>query len=828
MPDRPPALPTVPALLREKVRAFLRRPPEPRTWLWFRGESCGPPLDPEEATTFWTARERALRLAHARRFPFLVRACWTPGKVAEIHLAVPREAEGWVNHTLQPAYHPVRLRPSPAPRPTPPAGPDRTAVLRLPPGSSPGQPLPSIRIHKGPGPWTELDRLWQGAGFTLEALWLARPVGPSRSRALPPLGPHPRGDHETPLPVSAPNAWRRDLEAVRTERALGPFWEAAALVTVSARKPTVPLHRLLPEVSAWWETVSDLPGGGGFTLQWLPSRRSRRARSAFFTGGSLRGGFQRHPLLVAAELALWLPEPDAPFVPPSPPLSPSEVSLLLPAPAGSPPAGWALDRSQGHHALILGETGMGKSTLLASLALGVIRPDVTLVVVDPLGPLVHHLLARLGPDLRPRVRVLAPLSAPVALDPLASVPGEDDATRSRRVSELITVLRQVRSERYGETLFWGPRIEGILQRVLSLLAETPGAGLAEAERLLTDPGRWSPGPGALSPRQRDLYAELLREPEENRQGVRRLLQEITLSPPLAAMLAGPGPGELPPLVRPGGILLCDLERPAVGERVSSYLGGVLLSLLWSHLVERKETSPVVLLLDEIQGYPTSALAEMLSQGRHYHLHVLAATQSLAALGPELRQALLSNARDWFLFRGTPGDLRWLEETVPGSGKVVLHLPRGEARGFLGKGERIVPIVLDPPSPLPPEQVAQLWQEATTSSRGAQRRSPEEEPPPDPPPVSSSPSGDLTTNFSRELGRWMEGQAAPPYLLPLKEVLRWVQGDERSLRRLGSLGRKTGLVVGRRELPSGPAWEIRPPPPVGSGGPPRLASEVRQL
>lgn len=715
-------------------------------------------------------------------------------------------------NTLQPAYFPVRFKPAALPRRTAPGAPVRAGILGLPPGSGPGQPLPSIRLHKGPGPWIELDRLWQGSTFTLEALWLARPVGPSRSQALPPLGPNPRGDHETPLPVTAPHAWRRDLEAIRTERALGPFWEVSALVTVFPGLRAPAPSTILAEVRSWWEAVTDLPGGGGFTLRWLWERGSEEARCAFLNGRPPRNWLQGPPLVTASELALWLPEPEAPFVPQNPPLSSSELSLFLPGPAGARPACWVLDRSEGHHALILGETGMGKSTLLASLALAATRPDITLVVVDPLGPLVHTLLARLDPALRSRVRVLAPLSAPTTLDPLASPPGEESAKRNHRVSEMITVLRQVRSERYGETSFWGPRIEGILHRVLSLLAETPGAALGEAELLLSAPERWGPAGGALTPRQRAMYSDLLREPEENRQGARRLLQEITLSPPLAGMLAGPGPGQLPSLVRPGRILLCDLERPAVGERVSSYLGAVLLSLLWSHLVERVETSPVVLVLDEIQGYPTAALSEMLSQGRHYHLHVLAATQSLGALTPELRQALLSNARDWFLFRGTPGDLRWLEETVPGSGRVILHLPRGEARGFLGKGERIIPITVAPPSPLPRERVAEVWQEATARSREEGKRVPDEGHESVLPADGPALPADLTATFARELARWTRENAGPPYLLPLKEVLRWVRGDERSLRRLGSLGRKTGLVLARRDLPSGPAWEIRPPPP----------------
>ncbi len=811
-----------------RIRNLLGPPPATVQWRWFRGEARGPPPDPERLDEAWAERERALRLSHARGLPFLVRASWVPGQAAEMELGVPPGAEVWVNRSLQPAYHPVRLNRSLGPGTALQSRPTRRAVLALAPGSGLGQPLPSIRIHQGPGPWTELDRLWQGAQFSLEALWLARPVGPSRSRSLPPLGPHPRSDHETPLPVSAPNAWRRDLEGVRTERALGPFWEVAAVVTVSEGERGPPLARVLPEVQAWWETISDLPGGGGLTLRWLPTRSSPAVRTALLGGRPRQGWLRGPPLLVASELVLWLPEPDPPFVPLSPSPSSSEVSLRLPTPPGFPPVGWVLDRSEGHHALLLGETGMGKSTLLASLAQAVVRTDVTLIVVDPLGSLAHRLLAQFRPERRSRVQVLAPLSAPAALDPLASLPGEDAARRSRRVSELITVLRQVRSERYGDTLFWGPRIEGILQRALSLLAETPGAGLAEAERLLSDPRRWSPASGGLSSRQEELHQELLREPEENRQGARRLLQEITLSPPLAAMLGGPGPGQLASLVRPGTVLLCDLERPFVGERVSSYLGGVLLSLLWSYLVERKETTPVVLLLDEVQGYPTAALAEMLSQGRHYHLHVLAATQSLGALGPDLRQALLSNARDWFLFRGTPGDLRWLEETVPGSGRVVLHLPRGEARAFLGKGERIVSVALEPPAPLAPERVARVWREATERCREERNLSQGVAPSPSATPPGPSLPGELTATFSQELKRWIQGQAAPPYLLPLKEVLRWVQGDERSLRRLGSLGRRTGLVVARHELPSGPAWEIRPPSREGEEGRGPLSPGVRQL
>ncbi len=71
------------------------------------------------------------------------------------------------------------------------------------------------------------------------------------------------------------------------------------------------------------------------------------------------------------------------------------------------------------------------------------------------------------------------------------------------------------------------------------------------------------------------------------------------------------------------------------------------------------------------------------------MHIWAATQSIAALPEGLREALVTNAKDVILFRGSPSDARFARDELglpPEDSPMTLA--RGEAFAFLGKSSYI--------------------------------------------------------------------------------------------------------------------------------------------
>jgi hypothetical protein len=477
--------------------------------------------------------------------------------------------------------------------------------------------------------------------------------------------------------------------------------------------------------------------------------------------------------------------------------------------------GWPWNPGEGHHLLIVGETGMGKSSFVTSLAASVFgRPGVETVLIDPLGDTVREFLRRVTPGGEGRARLWAPLSAPLPLDIFESPSGTSASDlaqdQDRRVGELVSALRQLRSERYGETVFWGPRLEGLLRRVLLLVVRQPHGTLRDAETLLSAPEHWSAQAERLPERSRELYRGILRESPEDRQGARRVIEEITLSEVLGRLFADPRPSPLASLLGPGRAVGFDLERARVGERISSYLGGVLLSLLWTYAMHRDRRRALALFLDEVQAYPTTVLLEMLALGRRFNLHLVAATQSLGSLSPALREALLTNCRDWVLFRGSPADVRYVEDVAPSISRELTGLAQGEALVLRGKGRRIARLRTLPLRAASGERPASSpvllpAVSGSDTSDVREARAPSE--PAGPVPASRE-SDYLTGLFRSRLEEWRKGQPEGTVLLPLREVLLWLHGDAKEVRRIGALGFRTGLFRGRRETSEGPCWELR--------------------
>ncbi|HXY46309.1 MAG TPA: hypothetical protein VEK13_00225 [Thermoplasmata archaeon] len=354
--------------------------------------------------------------------------------------------------------------------------------------------------------------------------------------------------------------------------------------------------------------------------------------------------------------------------------------------------GPVLDPVQGRHVAVLGETGMGKSSLLVAVARRVSQ-DHGLVVLDPLGTTSAAIEQELCPDARRRLLWIAPLDGPPRFNALEGIAqeGPRDLVRSeRRLNDLVHSLRRVRSGRYADSAYWGPRIEEMVTRALQAAAEWPQGTLVEAHTLLATGGRLHQEipPGAQGP-VREL-AQRIRERPDDAEGARRLLHEIVRSPVLEHMLCAPVPDlSSSELVRPGRVVLVSGDAAHVGESTARYLLSVFLAIIWSELLSRPSRTKTFLLLDEAQWFAHESLAEILRLGRFANVHTILATQAVASLPSPVAEAVWTNVADLVAFRGSPEEARELAHLAHGiSTEAVLSLPRGHAVVLLGKGEAV--------------------------------------------------------------------------------------------------------------------------------------------
>ncbi len=306
------------------------------------------------------------------------------------------------------------------------------------------------------------------------------------------------------------------------------------------------------------------------------------------------------------------------------------------------------------HSQVLGPTGVGKSTLLARLAIDDIHAGRGVVVIEPKGDLVEDILARIPKHREHDVVVLDPSDpeAPVGINPLRG-----------GVPELISdqVLAVFRGL-YGDYL--GPRTSDVLASALLTLARSESPTLVALPLLLSDDqfrrritkpvrGDLALGPfwnwfDSLSDAERNqVVAPVMNKvrPFLLRERVRHVLGQITPAFDITSVFTE------------RKILLVPLSKGTLGSEASSLIGSLVVARLWQAAQGRARIAPerrhpVSVVIDEFQDFlhlPTD-LADVLAQARGLGLGLTLAHQHLAQLTPDIRAAVLANARSKICFR----------------------------------------------------------------------------------------------------------------------------------------------------------------------------------
>ncbi|MGA7476270.1 MAG: DUF87 domain-containing protein [Thermoplasmata archaeon] len=594
----------------------------------------------------------------------------------------------------------------------------------------------------------------------------------------------------------------RNPEAPITTRPFPLFWRASVSVALLGREAgeLVSVERVRPAIEV--------------------ALRSGRANGIRFPRDRLRlPWLSRWLLLSEDELACVLPSLDGGGAT----LEGREVEGLPILPLGRSTTGRVVgppvETDQGRHLAVLGETGMGKSSTLVAVA----RKASTLggvVLFDPIGETARSFLSGLSTDERSRLVSVSPHGPASGINALEGIGGSetDPVLSDRRLNDIVHALRRVRSGRYADSSYWGPRLEEMLTRAVRAAASFPSGTLADAHTLLATGGRTRQVvPPEAQQEVREL-ADRVRERPEDAEGARRLLYEVVRSPVLHRMLCERNPVlHARELVETGRIAVISGDASAVGESVARYLLAVYLALVWSELLARTSNPKTFVVLDESQWFSHESLAEMLRLARRRNVHVVLATQTVGSLPEAVADAVWTNVSDFIAFRGSPEEARELSRATRGlSVEELLALPRGQAAVLLGKGNSVdwVRTAGRPTGPDPysrDEEEAPLDPAPRTGRTG--------------PPAESS-TATVQQVLSWILGRAQALPAGEPLRIELSELRRLVDPDGRAIREAGArLGRAGALVSGVRSA-GGSVWVLDPAkiPAVTEETPPSPSSE----
>lgn len=303
------------------------------------------------------------------------------------------------------------------------------------------------------------------------------------------------------------------------------------------------------------------------------------------------------------------------------------------------------------HMYIIGQTGTGKSTLLANLALQDAKAGRGFCLIEPHGDLARDVSSRLGFN-HIYWDVADPLS-PIGYNPIAKV---SESLQPLVTSGLIDTLRRQWADA------WGARMEHLLRySVLALLAQ-PRADLRDVMRLHTDKMFRTQAIARVTDPQ--VLAFWTKEyPNMNYKtaidGVAPIANKLgafLAHPVIRAALCEPQePLRFRRLMDDRAQLVINLSKGRLGTDVSNVVGGLIVSSIMHAAFSRyslpeSERTPFFLYIDEFHSFSTSALASMLSEVRKYGLGLVLAHQHSAQLDSDTFEAIMGNVGTQIVFR----------------------------------------------------------------------------------------------------------------------------------------------------------------------------------
>jgi len=569
--------------------------------------------------------------------------------------------------------------------------------------------LPSLRLEPADAPTAE----WSGGavlGLSDSGVVLRRDAVPEAAAAL--LGSLPCAAGEVVmlrwvLAPSRPPSVSNELEAAQAravrEKYAGPVIEGIGIVAAAAGHPKRAAHLVSRVVSV----VRSRRSRGGLVVRrrprwWLTRLLEQRATS----GGSF---------YCPTELSALTGWPIG--APPVAGLTLGTAPLLV-ASRHIPRSGRVLgvstwpgeDRPLAQpvigatsHTLISGPTGVGKTALVASLAVHDIEAGRGCLVIDGKGgELVDAVLSRVPVSRAGDVIVLDPArSGPVA--GLCVFGRGNDAEQTAEL--VLSIFADLFAPNFG------PLSARWLRAGLIAAAHDEQASLADLPRVFADVAyrrrllARSNDPflvatfaalEAMSPQERvhQLSAPLSR------------LDEVIGRRVVRNVLAQPEPAiDMHEVLRQNKIVLVSLapERIGVGARLIAAL--VLFKTFEAALNRPPRRRPFFVYVDEpkvLADVPVP-LDAILERARSADVGITLSPQSLTQLPPDLRAAAITNAASWIVFRQSSADAKLLAPELPGvAAESLQHLGAFEAvfRIALGPGDVAPPATgrTYPPAP----------------------------------------------------------------------------------------------------------------------------------
>ncbi|HJT42106.1 MAG TPA: type IV secretion system DNA-binding domain-containing protein [Rhizomicrobium sp.] len=316
------------------------------------------------------------------------------------------------------------------------------------------------------------------------------------------------------------------------------------------------------------------------------------------------------------------------------------------------------------HIYIIGKTGVGKSTLIETLARQDLKAGRGFALIDPHGDLVERVAEQASMEEQKQIAYLnAPDGAqPFGYNPLRKV-------RQDKIPLAVSGLLETFKKHWADA--WGVRMEHVLRSTLYALLEQDEATLPDILRLYADETyRKGVVRGIKNETVRRFWRHEFehyhfRQKADAVAPIQNKLGGLLSDPTLYRILVEPKvPLSFRTIMDEGKVLLVNLAKGRLGEDSSTLLGALIVSTLGLAAFSRAETSierrrPFFIYIDEFQSFTTLMLANMMSELRKYGVGLTLAHQYMHQLEPDIRSAVVGNAGTLISFRVGAEDAPYL-------------------------------------------------------------------------------------------------------------------------------------------------------------------------
>jgi len=323
------------------------------------------------------------------------------------------------------------------------------------------------------------------------------------------------------------------------------------------------------------------------------------------------------------------------------------------------------------HLYIIGQTGVGKTTLMKGMIAQDIKNNEGFCVIEPHGEFAEYALSMVPPERAEDVIYFNPadLERPIGLNMLEYNPKYPEQ-KTFIVNELIEIFDRL----YDLKMTGGPMFEQYTRNALQLLMDDPseGATLMEVPRVLADASFRK----RLLAKCKNIVVKEFWEKEAEKAGGEHSLQNLVpyitskfdtfIANDFMRPIIGQSRSALNfrEILDNKKILLANLTKGRIGETNANLLGMVLVGKLMMAAFSRVDTpeeqrNDFFLYLDEFQNFTTESIATILSEARKYKLCLIIAHQYIKQIPEKIRDAVFGNVGSIIAMRVGAEDAEFL-------------------------------------------------------------------------------------------------------------------------------------------------------------------------